>query len=288
MSLSEEPAIADSGSYPGQYIGRGKDRTSVNPDRQYNSTMSGKGALLAEAKAVLHRIDAGMDPDQIRHAVVEDDILDRGTRQNRENVWKNTFRRYISGRDAQHIATLARMVGLCPTEAAVDLVLFYEYCQADALLYDLTASCTYNLYQSARTAIDTVDISEWLSQQESSHPEINGWSATTRNKVTKSYLATIRDFGLVTGTKHKEFHKLFVPREAFVYALYHQLDRGIQGKDLIYSTDWRLFLLSEREVIFHLEEAAKGGFIHFRYAGDIYDLRPIYRDLSEVVDAIAR
>ncbi len=77
-----------------------------------------------------------------------------------------------------------------------------------------------------------------------------------------------------------------MPREAFVYALYHQKDRGIEGKALIESTDWRLFLLNESEVIFMLEDAANGGFIHFRRAGDIYDLRFMYEDLHEVVDAI--
>jgi hypothetical protein len=260
----------------------------MNPDKSYSSSLTSKGALLSEAKGVLRRIDAGLDLDQIRHLVLEDDILDRRTRRNRSNVWREVFRRYVSGRDERHVATLARMVHRCATPAGADLVLFYEYCQVDALLYDLTAYCAYDLYQNARTAIDSVDINEWLDQQESAHPEIGDWSATTRSKVSKSYLATIRDFGLVRGTKTKEFHKLFVPREAFVYALYHQLDRGIEGKDLIFSTDWRLFLLSEREVLFHLEEAAKGGFVHFRYAGNIYDLRPIYRGLSEVVDALTR
>ncbi len=229
-----------------------------------------------------------MDPEEIRRTVLEENILDRETWHNRETVWKHIHRRYISGRDTQHVATLARMVDQCTLPAAASLVLFYEYCQVDALLYDLTADCTHSLYQSARTAIDVVEINEWLSQRETAHPEISGWSAITRNRVMKSYLATIRDFGLVTGTKRKEFQKLFVPREAFVYALYHQLDRGIQGKELIFSTDWRLFLLSEREVIFHLEEAARGGFVQFRYAGDIYDLRSIYRDLSEVVDVLTR
>ena len=189
-------------------------------------------------------------------------------------------------RDPENVATLAHMVARCPNPMAIDLVLFYEYCQVDRLLYDLTAHCTSELYQNARTAIDKVDISEWLSRQETAHPEIAGWSPTTRNRIIRSYLATIRDFGLVTGAKQKEFHKVYVPREAFVYALYHQKDRGFQGRSLIYSTDWRLFLLSESEVIFLLEDAANGGFIHFRHAGDIYDLRFVYQDLSEVVYAI--
>lgn len=255
-------------------------------DRRYNSTLAGKGAFLSDTKIVLREIDAGRHPDQVRRAIIEDDLLDHRTRHSRSTVWQEIFRRYISRRDPEHVADLARVVARCPNHTAVDLVLFYEYCQVDALLYDLTAYCTYELYQSARTAIDKVDINEWLSQQEADHPEIARWSPRTRGRLTAGYLSTIRDFGLVTGTKQKQFHKLYVPREAFVYALYHQKDRGFQGRSLIYSTDWRLFLLSESEVVFLLEDAANGGFIHFRRAGDIYDLRFAYQNLSEVVHAI--
>ena len=253
---------------------------------EYNSTFSGRGALLSDVKTILRELETGQGVLQVREAVVEGDLIDRGTRQTRENVWKAIFRRYISARDPEHVATLVRLVALCPNPAAVDLVLFYEYCQVDALLYDLTACCTYELYQGARTAIDKVDVNEWLSRQETDHPEIANWSPRTRGRLTAGYLSTIRDFGLVRGSKHKEFHKMYVPREAFVYALYHHKDRGLEGKALIQSTDWRLFLLSESEVVFLLDDAANGGFIHFRHAGDIYDLRFVYRDLHQVVHTI--
>lgn len=260
--------------------------TTMTADRQYLSTLSGRGALLAETKTILREIDTKGDLDRTRDAVVTGDLVDRGTRQTRENVWKAVFRRYISDRDPKHVTSLVRLVARCPNLTAVDLVLFYEYCQADALLYDLTVHCTYALYQSARTSIDRVDLNEWLSRQEVDHQEIANWSPRTRGRLTASYLSTIRDFGLVIGIKQKEFRKLYVPREAFVYALYHQKDRGFQGKSLIQSTDWRLFLLTEREVIFHLENAASGGFINFRRAGDIYDLQFVYPDLAEVVHVI--
>jgi hypothetical protein len=258
----------------------------MTADRQYNSTLAGKGAYLSDTKTALREMDAGRHLDQIRQAVLEEDLLDHRTRHSRSTVWKEIFRRYISERDPGHVATLARMVARCPHPTATDLALFYEYCQVDALLYDLTAYCTYELYQGARTAIDKVDVNEWLSRRETDHPEIANWSPRTRGRLTAGYLSTIRDFGLVKGSKHKEFHKMYVPRESFVYALYHQKDRGLEGKALIQSADWRLFLLSESEVVFLLEDAANGGFIHFRHAGDIYDLRFVYRDLPEVVHRI--
>jgi len=258
----------------------------MDPDQRYNSTFSSKGALLAEAQTVLREIDAGMAVPEVRRAVVEEDLLDRGTRGNRETVWKNIYRRYLSGRDPEHVAVLAQFVARCPDPLAVRLILFYESCQVDALLNNLTAGCIHELYQAARTGIHPVDVSQWLDQQQAQHPEIGEWSPTTRDRLIKSYLSTIRDFGLVTGANVKEFSKLFVPRPAFVYALYHELDRGMWGKALISSPDWRLFLLSERDVIFLLEDAANGGFVHFRHAGDVYDLRPVYHTLREVVDVI--
>lgn len=254
--------------------------------QRYLSTFAGKGARLPDMKAMLRALDAGQTVEAVRHAVIEEDSLDAGTRISRETVWHEFYRRYASGRSAAHIAALARMVTYCPTPLAQNLILLYEYCQADALLYDLTADCTCSLYQDARTSIGKMEVNAWLTRQEAMHPELAQWSPQVRGRLVRGYLATIRDFGLVTGTKQKDFYKLYVPREAFVYALYHQKERNIEGKALIESRDWRLFLLSQPEVLFMLEDAAKGGFVHFRYAGDIYDLRCIYSDLSEVVHVL--
>jgi hypothetical protein len=110
--------------------------TTVTPNRQYHSTLSGKSAFLSEVKTVLQAMDAGQNVDQIREAVLEEDLLDRRTWHRRSTVWKEVFRRYISGRDPEHVAALARMVTHCPNPSAVDLALFYEYCQVDALLYE--------------------------------------------------------------------------------------------------------------------------------------------------------
>jgi hypothetical protein len=255
-------------------------------DKNYNSTLAGKGAYLSETKIVLGQVAAGCSVDQARELVVEDNFLDYRTRHSRSTAWKEIFRRYFSHREADHIVTLAHWVVGCPISTAVDLSLFYEYCMVDDLLYDLTACCTYDLYQKARTTIDKTDVNEWLSRRGVEHPEVVDWSPATRQRLIGSYLSTIRDFGLVKGVQQKEFYKLYIPREAFVYALYHQKDRGIEGKAVIQSPDWRLFLLDEEDVIFHLEDAANGGFVHFRRAGDIYDLRFIYDDLKEVVDVI--
>lgn len=254
--------------------------------KRYFSSFAGKGSRLSDVKAILQALDAGQTIEQVRQDVVEANILDAGTRKSRQTVWHEVYRRYLSDRSKAHITTLARMVTHSTTPLLQNLILLYEYCLADTLLYDLTADCTYKLYQDARTTIGKIEVNAWLTRQEGEHPELAQWSPQVRGRLVRGYLATIRDFELVTGTKQKEFYKLYVPRAAFVYALYHQKERGIEGKSLVDSPDWRLFLLNPQEVRFMLEDAAQGGFIRFRYAGDIYDLRFIYNDLREVVNVL--
>jgi hypothetical protein len=252
----------------------------------FNSTLAGKGAMLSDTKTILAALETGQDLDSIRSAVAEGVLVDRFTRRTRENIWREVFRRYISERNLEHVRLLAQMVTHSSNSSVSDLVLLFEYCQVDDLLYNLTAQCTYKLYHDAHSSIDKVDINEWLNQQEDEHPEITEWSPATRRRIISSYLSSIRDFGLVKGKTKKEFYKFYVPRKAFVYALYYQKDRGLQGKRLIDSADWRIFLMNKREVIFMLEDATDGGFVRFRHTGDIYDLRFVYDNLSEVVDVL--
>ena len=161
---------------------------------RYNSTITGKGTLLPESKMVFGEIASGKSPSEVRDAIIHEDMVDRTTHHTREKVWKEVYRRYISGRDTEHIKSSAHFVSYCRNPNAVDLVLFYEYCQIDPLLFDLTSDCTYSLYQGARTTIDNLDVSEWLSKKEELHPEIAAWSAKTRNRLIGSFLSTIRDF----------------------------------------------------------------------------------------------
>jgi len=258
----------------------------MNNNERYNGSMAGKGAFLDETKIVLNEIARGKSNEQVRKDVIKNDLLDQKTLASRKKYWAEINRRYLSERSDDEVDNLTRVVLHCKNQDAVDLILFYEYCQEDKLLHDLTVDCTFNLYHQAKTTIDKIDINHWLKQKEEDHPEISNWTQSTHSRIVRSYLATIRDFGLVKGVMKKEFYKFYTPREAFVYALYRLRDQGLKGKQLIKSEDWRLFLMDEREVIFMLDDAAKAGYVHFRHSGDIYDLRFIYDDLGEVVNDI--
>jgi hypothetical protein len=63
-----------------------QDATAMTINNQYNTTSAGKGARLSDAKIVLREIDAGQHPDQVRDAVIEDDILGCGTQDDAPSI----------------------------------------------------------------------------------------------------------------------------------------------------------------------------------------------------------
>lgn len=54
--------------------------------QRYVSSFAGKGARLPDMKAMLRALDAGQTVEAVRHAVIEEDSLDAGTRISCETV----------------------------------------------------------------------------------------------------------------------------------------------------------------------------------------------------------
>jgi hypothetical protein len=225
----------------------------------------------------------------VRDLVIEENLLLKRTASTRQRIWRVLFTRYFSGRDPKELALLARVVTSFLPERVRHLILFYELAKARPLIYDLTVDCLYGLYTKGRSTVGKSDILAWLEEaEEAGHEEIAGWSPQTRNKVASNYLTIARDFGLLEGSQHKSFARIFVPLPTFVYVLYRLKDQGLGARAIVESPDFRLFLLDERDVFLLLGEATRAGYVTFQQAGDIYTLTFKYDDTFEVVDELIR
>jgi len=232
---------------------------------------------------------AGNSLEEVRTLVVEDNILLKQTIQTRGTTWRVIHARYLSGRAAPAIHTLARLAASQLPERDRHLILFYELAKSLPLVYDLTTDCLYSLYMDGRSSVDKTDVLAWLDRaQDDDHDEISGWSPQTRDKVASNYLTIARDFGLLEGTQRKVLTRLYIPLSAFVYALYRINGEGHPTKAMVTSDDFKLFLMDQWDVYLLLDEATRAGYVTFQRAGDVYDLTFHYRDLTEVVDELAR
>ena len=180
------------------------------------------------------------------------------------------------------------MIVHAPERQTKKLVLFYELCQSTPILRDTTIRCVYPRYTAGYSAISKGDIQSYFDDIVPEHPELTEWSPQTRDKVAGNILTTLRDFGMLEGTQHKRFDRMYVPLPAFVYVLYRLMENGpVTPHCLLNTDDWQLLFLDQSDIVSLLDEAAVAGHCTFRHRGDIYTLDLRYPSLEVCVEALA-
>ena len=70
----------------------------------------------------------------------------------------------------------------------------------DNLLYDFIQQTVVQRWFAGERELIRADVQRFLDSVQSSHPEMAGWSHSTREKLSSNMLTTLRDFGLLQGT----------------------------------------------------------------------------------------
>lgn len=257
----------------------------MKPPIVYSATVSGKSTLLEETLTVLRELDRGHSIAEVKAMVMDADLLGKLTRSTRNSVWDHLHARYLA--DEGRASTLARMVTRSPHGQTAQLVLFYELCRSLPMLGEVTTRCIYPRYAAGFSGVRKPDLQRFFDESAESHPELTTWTPQTRDKVVSNILTILRDFGLLTGTRSKQFARLYVPLPAFVYVLYRLAQDGLcTAQELLGHEDWRLFLLESSDVMAMLAEASAAGHCTFKHQGDVYSLDLRYPSLEACVEAL--
>jgi len=254
---------------------------------KYTANITMGAALKEEARTILQQVHVGNSNERIKQQVMEETLLSKATIASRKNAWGLIEGRYLKN---PHCPTklVAKIVTSQRGASIVDLVLFYHCCLADILIYDVTVGLTYHRFISGAARIDKPDIISFLEERKGEHPEIEKFSQLTKDKIARNYLTLLRDFGLLEGKVIKYFKTVFVPIEFFVYVVYFLREQGIPTKAILSSDDFKLFFLSEEDVLRLMTEASRTPYLDFTSAGDIYNLRLARENLADYVNELTR
>ena len=253
----------------------------------YSASLSGKAGLLDETLTTLGLVVNGSDLEAVRAAIVEGDVLGKATHENRLSVWKKIHERYLT--NWPQAVLLAKMVTASPDYNSARLLIYYEFCRSEPILYDAIVGSVYEQFSAGFTGVEISDLQTWLDSVETDHPEIRRWSPQTRKKVLSNILTVLRDFGLMAGTAHKVFQPVYLPVPVFGYVLYrlHDAPQPPGPRGVISASDWRLFFQDEEDVIALLDEAAAAGDCTFKRQGDVMTLALRWLNTEAYVAAIA-
>jgi hypothetical protein len=244
----------------------------LDPDSPYYSRLSARSALYTELRLLLEAQDSAFSSAAYRRRVVEDNCLARTSVAARRKLWKELHARYRLDAGDYLFAAFWTEWQRSYVEAERGLTAYVLFALNDRLVADLGTDYLFPLLRRAPAEIRIDDVRLFISRSAEKHAEVLCWSDKTTRAVSQKYCASIRDFGLATGTANKRTVRPALygaPVRLLVAALRLA---GTPLMDLVTAPAFRLLGIDTPEVIDALGELNRQGALRFRMQGDVVEL----------------
>ncbi len=239
-----------------------------NPvDPIYSSRIIKASALIPDTKVLLSEWDLSQSVadnlDRARHQ----NIFGKASRSRIEDILVIFRQRYFDDADVG-----AMLVALVQENAPVgwlDPLLYFFAAQNDRTLRDAVVEVIYPRHRAGYTdlPLEVVlrAIRGWVAEGKTTTP----WQDETIERVAQGVTATLRDFGVLEGTVHKQIAPVYLPTSAFALIAFWMQQRQPSGDLVLHSDDWRLFFLPAEGVERFFVEAHQEHLLTYHAAGSI-------------------
>lgn len=253
------------------------DKTNIS------ASIGRHGAYLWETKRVLETYVETHSYEAVREAVLEDNLLRKGSERYREDILSEIVRRYNIDKDGYTETPLLRAFNRPISESVRDWLLYYEFSQ-DPLVYYLTSEFLHPQFHEGALTVQKEDIIQFLENSMSEYSAIESWSENTKLSVAEHYLAAVKNFGLMEGNTTKEFKYVYSPDELVLYVLYSLFEQDVTTADAVINhTDWKLLLLTPDDVQDRIQDVSPS-YVQYEKRGSVERLEPKYESLMECID----
>ena len=191
-----------------------------------------KGSLIDETYAVFRDWDFDMSRTENLRRVREDNTIGASSTHWARDVAKVLNRRFDpAGRD-RPLVDLA--IAGCDRHVWRPLLLFHMT-RDEFLVRDFLVNWLYPQFTQGAYRLHTDDVTKYLtSLSKKKGVEWSGkWTDSTTSRVASGLLRMATDFGLLTGTLHKEFASYHLSEESFIYLLHAMADQAVVLKPVV-------------------------------------------------------
>lgn len=232
-----------------------------------SSRNTSKGALIKETFNVFSAVKNGLPLIEIRQAILYSQLLQKPSFETRRKIWNAISHRYLS----VYPEWVARAMANATTEGTqsadfISLAYFY-YAIRDSLTFEFVTGPVWKKWQRQSVNIDQNDFLAFLEQKAEKLPHIKKWREVTRNRLASMTLSALRDFGLLKGKQKKQIQRPPLSPDTIYHVLSLLYVEGKAGMDILEAPDWRLFLLSDADVVVALSNLAQIKWIRFEKSG---------------------
>lgn len=256
-------------------------------DWRYTTLNSSKGSMLRETLLFFNYLAKNQSITDARSAVLYENILSKQTRQNRKKYWEMLRKRYFPDEiEKLELHPIFNLFKGRVSDLLKRWVLYYHFALSDLLLYEIITRFVYDSFVEGKTRITPRLVSNFVQLRKKIHPETNSWSLSTENRMIRNYLAAMRDFGILQGSRNKRINKPTLSDDIILYVLTFLKDCGKLPKEIIECHDFRLFLLPQEELESRLVDIALRSRIAFQKSGHLITLTLPWESTIEYIRSI--
>jgi len=253
----------------------------------YKARFHHSGAMINEMLILIRHFDETLSREEWIRQIIESNLLGKNTRSwLREIIVNNFYPRFVNGvipNAYKHIRILDKK-GV-PLEI-LKAIMYYHTALWDEFIYDYITLHLFEKYFSGQTFISAKDVYDYIE----TIPEekfYKHWNDYVKRRLSRGVMATLRDFGILEGRNQKKIANFHLPLEVFLYIAYLLQLRYQSGDKIVSHRDWRLFLLTERNVDRLFLHAHQENLLKYQAAGGIIRIEFFAQNLEELLNAIA-
>jgi hypothetical protein len=207
----------------------------------YLPRLASKTSLIEETRRFLLAYARLGDIEASRQALITEELPQR-SRATRVTIVENIQIRLTRWHPPTWV--LEDLIAFAQDREQAELMaaLLLHTARQDVLLYDIIQQVVVPRWFAGERELIRADIQRFLDGAQSEHPEVAGWSHSTREKLAGNVLSTLRDFGLLSGKASKQIVEPIVPLRVVQHLAHLLQAESIPPEQIAHHPDWQLWL----------------------------------------------
>jgi hypothetical protein len=266
------------------------DLEEVRMSIKYRTGLEAVGAVIPETIAVLGEYARMEDWDQVKRAVIKENLLMKRSSKRIRRILKAVKRRYLMNPSMlPGVGQLARAIISDIPIASKAQVLYPYHCRSDLLVeQSILRLVSPRVMTGLSQELTSQDVREFLVTERKAHPELRQWSDYLRRRWSRGFLSFLRDYGFMEPAPSNQLIKQTVRTESFAFFLLNLLWRGATPRSILNDNLWRLFMLTDAELESLLSKTQAAGWLHYLRADNIIELSPSCSSFEEWTNGLGR
>jgi hypothetical protein len=218
-----------------------KEATRWRVSGSYLPTLASKTSLIEETRQFLLAYARLGDLEATRQALVNGGLPQR-SRATRKTIVEIVQIRLTRWHPPAWVLDDLIAFAQDGHQAELQAALLLHTARQDNLLYDFIQQVVVSRWFAGERELIRADVQRFLDSTQTAHPEVAAWSHSTREKLSRNALTTLRDLGLLKGTASKHIIEPIVPPSIVKHLIRLLQAEGIPPEHIAQHPDWQLWL----------------------------------------------